>query len=140
MGMSARRYIRGCAPTCNHMHGRLAARLLGLFGLVRNLRCSSAPSMCGAVRLSYSPPMPDYVKLRDLISHRVVVEYDTGARIVGYVASCRPNEGPVQLVNLSRARIEDADGNIMETHDSLSLCPNVLTGFNLEEGPSGRRA
>jgi hypothetical protein len=26
----------------------------------------------------------------------------------------------------------------METHDSLSVCPNVMTGVRLEEGPSGR--
>lgn len=82
--------------------------------------------------------MPDYAKLRDLVSHRVVIEYDTGARIVGYLAACRPAEGPVQLIRLSRASLEDAAGNVMETHDNLSLCPNVVTGVSLEEGPSGR--
>ena len=35
-------------------------------------------------------------------------------------------------------KIKDADGNVLETHDSLSLCPNVMTGIRLEEGPSGR--
>lgn len=82
--------------------------------------------------------MPDYSKLRKLVSHRVVIEYDTGARIVGYLAGCRPGEGPVQLVRLERAQVEDASGRIMETHDSLTVCPNLLTGFRLEEGPSGR--
>ena len=82
--------------------------------------------------------MPDYSKLRDLVSHRVVLEYDTGARVVGYLAMCRPSEGPVQLIRLSRASIEDAAGNVLETHDNLSLCPNVITGVSLEEGPSGR--
>ena len=82
--------------------------------------------------------MPDYSKLRDLVSHRVVIEYDTGARIVGYLAVCRPDSGPVQMVRLAKAELQDAEGNVMETHDSLSLCPNVLTGFRLEEGPSGR--
>ena len=82
--------------------------------------------------------MPDYSKLRELVSHRVVIEYDTGARIVGYLAACRPGEGPVQLVRLSRAQIQDAAGNVMETHESLPVCPNVLTTFRLEEGPSGR--
>ena len=82
--------------------------------------------------------MPDYSKLRDLISHRVVIEYDTGARIVGYVASCRPSEGPVQLIHLSRSTIEDSSGKVLEAHDSLAVCPNVLVGFHLEEGPAGR--
>jgi hypothetical protein len=82
--------------------------------------------------------MPDYSKLRELVSHRISIEYDTGARIVGYLSQCRPGEGQVQLVRLSRAELQDADGNILETHDNLSICPNVLTGFRLEEGPSGR--
>jgi hypothetical protein len=82
--------------------------------------------------------MPDYSKIRDMISHRVVIEYDTGARIVGYLSNCRPNEGQVQLVSLSRAQLQDAAGNVLETHDTLSVCPNVVTGFKLEEGPSGR--
>lgn len=75
-----------------------------------------------------------------MISHRIVIEYDTGARIVGYLSNCRPNEGEVQLVILSRARVEDADGNIMEQHDTMTVCPNLVTGLGLEEGPSGRSA
>ena len=82
--------------------------------------------------------MPDYSKLRELVSHRVAFEYDTGARIVGYLSQCRPGAGPVQLVKLARAELQDADGNVLETHDSLSVCPNVMTGIRLEEGPSGR--
>lgn len=82
--------------------------------------------------------MPDYSKLRELVSHRVVIEFDTGARIVGYLATCRPDAGPVQMVRISKAELQDSDGNVMETHDSLSVIPNVLTGFRLEEGPSGR--
>ncbi len=82
--------------------------------------------------------MPDYSRIREMISHRIVIEYDTGARIVGYLSSCRPNEGQVQLVTLSRARLEDSQGNVLETHESLTVCPNLITGFGLEEGPSGR--
>lgn len=82
--------------------------------------------------------MPDYSKLRELVSHRVVIEYDTGARIIGYLATCRPDSGPVEMVRISKAELQDSDGNVMETHDSLSVCPNVLTGFRKEEGPSGR--
>jgi hypothetical protein len=82
--------------------------------------------------------MPNYAKLREEISHRLTFEYDTGARIVGYVAGCRPASGPVQLVNLSHVEIRSAEGEVLETHDALSICPNVLTGFSREEGPSGR--
>jgi len=50
--------------------------------------------------------MPDYAKLREMVSHRVAFEYDTGARIVGYLAQCRPGSGPVQLVKLARAELK----------------------------------
>ncbi len=42
--------------------------------------------------------MPNYLKLHDLISHRVTIEYDTGARVSGYLASCQPSSGPVEFV------------------------------------------
>jgi len=82
--------------------------------------------------------MPDYSKIREMISHRIVIEYDTGARIIGYVANVRPNQGDVQLVNLSKVIIEDNEGNLLEEHETFSMCPNVLTGVHLEEGASGR--
>ena len=83
--------------------------------------------------------MPNYSKLRELVSHRVTIEYDTGARIVGYLAACRPSEGPVQLVRLSKAEVTDASGDVLsDVPTDLWLCPNVLTGFRLQEGPSGR--
>jgi len=82
--------------------------------------------------------MPDYSKLHDLVSHRVALEYDTGARISGYLASCQPGMGTVQLIRLSKAEIRDAAGQLLESYDQLAVCPNVLTGFALEEGPSGR--
>ncbi len=82
--------------------------------------------------------MPDYAKLRELVSHRICIEYDTGARIVGYVSQVRPSTGAVQFLILARAELSDAAGNLLETHDSLSVCPNVPTGFRLEEGPTGR--
>ena len=49
----------------------------------------------------YGPGMPNYAKLHDLISHRVTIEYDTGARITGYLASCQPSSGPVEFAVLS---------------------------------------
>jgi hypothetical protein len=82
--------------------------------------------------------MPDYSKLRDLVSHRVELEYDSGARVVGYVASCQPPEGTVQLMSLSKVAFLDRDGNVLETSDSVTLIPNVLTGVRRAEGPAGR--
>ncbi len=82
--------------------------------------------------------MPDYSKLRDLLSHRVAVEYDTGARVVGYLAQCLPSDGPVEFVKLANAQLVDSKGNILFELKELALCPNVLTGVSLDEGPRGR--
>jgi len=80
--------------------------------------------------------MPNYAKLNELVSHRVTFEYDTGARIVGYIAACKPGSGPVQLVQMSRVDIFDDKGKLMEHHDEFSFVPNVLTAFRLTEGPA----
>lgn len=80
--------------------------------------------------------MPNYGKLRELVSHRVSFDFDTGARVVGYVAACKPPTGPVQIVVLSRVEILDDKGRVMEHHDEFSMVPNVLTTFRLQEGPS----
>jgi hypothetical protein len=80
--------------------------------------------------------MPSYERLKEMISHRVTFDYDTGARVVGYLATCKPAQGPVQLVVLSRAEISDRDGNVLERHEQLSLVPNALAGVRLTEGPS----
>lgn len=82
--------------------------------------------------------MPDYSKLQDLISHRVVLEYDTGAKISGYLASCQPPSGAVQFVVLSDAKLIDAAGKIVREAKELAVCPNLLTGIGLDEGPRGR--
>jgi hypothetical protein len=80
--------------------------------------------------------MPNYGRLKELVSHRVTFEYDTGARIVGYIAACKPGNGPVQLVQMSRVDIFDDKGKLMEHHDEFSFVPNVLTTFRLTEGPA----
>jgi hypothetical protein len=82
--------------------------------------------------------MPDYSKLHDLVSHRVNLEYDTGARIVGYLASCQPASGSVQFVVLSKAELIDAQGKVVHRADELTVCPNVLVGVRMDEGPRGR--
>ena len=82
--------------------------------------------------------MPDYAKLHDLISHRVTVEYDTGARITGYLASCQPASGPVEFVVLSEAKLIDSSGRVLRETKELTMCPNVLTSFSIADGPRGR--
>jgi len=83
--------------------------------------------------------MPNYGKLRELASHRVRIEYDTGAYIVGYLAAVRPADGPVQLVKITAAEIYSSGGLSMgEVPEEMWVVPNVLTGFRREEGPSGR--
>ncbi|MGE5182319.1 MAG: hypothetical protein ACM31C_09675 [Acidobacteriota bacterium] len=82
--------------------------------------------------------MPNYAKLHDLISHRVTIEYDTGARVSGYLASCQPSSGPVEFVVLSDAKLVDSQGRVVREADELTLCPNVLTSIALDEGPRGR--
>ena len=82
--------------------------------------------------------MPDYSKLHEFVSHRVCIEYDTGARIVGYLEACQPNDGQVQFAKLTKVELLDNNGTVVETHDELTVVPNGLTGFRKDEGPSGR--
>jgi hypothetical protein len=82
--------------------------------------------------------MPDYSKLRQMVSHRVTFEFDTGARIVGYLAACKPASGPVQVVNMTRTDILDATGRVLEHHAEFSFIPNALVGVRVTEGPSER--
>lgn len=82
--------------------------------------------------------MPDYSKLHDLISHRVALEYDTGARIVGYLASVQPAKGAVQFATLKKVELLDTAGKVVHRADELTVCPNVLVGVHMDEGPRGR--
>ena len=82
--------------------------------------------------------MPDYSKLRGLMSHRVRIEYDTGAAISGYLSACRPETGPVQFVSVSRAELKLSDGSVLDAHDELWLPANSQVSFALDEGPQGR--
>ena len=79
--------------------------------------------------------MPDYKKLRDMVSHRVTFDFDTGAKIVGYIASCAPAHGPVQYVVLSKAQMIDSSNAIIAKYDELPVIPNNLIGFAITEGP-----
>ena len=82
--------------------------------------------------------MPNYSKLHDLISHRVTIEYDTGARVTGYLASCQPASGQVEFVVMSEAKLIDSRGRVVRELGELTMCPNVVTSIALTEGPTGR--
>jgi hypothetical protein len=77
----------------------------------------------------------DYKKLRDMVSHRVTFEYDAGSRVVGYVGSCVPASGPVQMLILSKVQVLDHANNVIAKYDELPLVPNNLIGFRITEGP-----
>lgn len=79
--------------------------------------------------------MPDYSKLRDMVSHRITFEYDSGAKITGYLASCAPATGPVQMVVLTKVHLLDATNGVMARYDELPLVPNSLLAFKMTEGP-----
>jgi hypothetical protein len=79
--------------------------------------------------------MPDYKKIRDMVSHRVTFEYDTGAKVVGYVAACAPTQGPVQYAVLSKVQVLDAANNVIARFDELPIVPNNLVGVKVTEGP-----
>lgn len=84
--------------------------------------------------------MPDYGKYRSLVSHRVTFDFDTGAKITGYVSACKPSTGAVTLLTLSKVDIIDASGAVLEHHEEFSMVPNVPTGVRVAEGPRGRDA
>jgi len=79
--------------------------------------------------------MPDYASLRDMVSHRVTFEFDSGAKIVGYLAACAPPEGPVEYAVLSQAQILDSKDRVVARFDELPVVPNSLIGFAITEGP-----
>jgi hypothetical protein len=79
--------------------------------------------------------MPDYKKIRDMVSHRVTLEYDTGAKIVGYLASVAPTQGPVQYAVLSKVQVLDAANNVVARFEELPVVPNNLIGLKVTEGP-----
>jgi hypothetical protein len=79
--------------------------------------------------------MPDYKKIRDMVSHRVTLEYDTGAKIVGYLASVAPTQGPVQYAVLSKVQVLDAANKVVARFEELPVVPNNLISLKVTEGP-----
>ena len=79
--------------------------------------------------------MPDYKKIRDMVSHRVTLEYDTGAKIVGTIAAVAPTQGPVQFAVLSKVQVLDSSNKVVARYEELPLVPNNLVGVKVTEGP-----
>jgi hypothetical protein len=77
----------------------------------------------------------DYKKLRDMVSHRVTFEFDSGSKVVGTIASCMPASGPVQMLVLSKVQVLDGAKNLIAKYAELPLVPNNLIGFQITEGP-----
>ena len=79
--------------------------------------------------------MSDYATIRDMVSHRVTFEFDSGAKIVGYVAACAPTSGPVEYAILSKAQILDSKNRVVARFEELPVVPNSLVSFGVTEGP-----
>ena len=71
-----------------------------------------------------------------MVSHRVTFEYDSGSKVVGYVASCLPRAGAVQMLVLSKVAVFDGSKNVSPRYDELPLVPNNLVGFKITKGPA----
>jgi hypothetical protein len=82
--------------------------------------------------------MPDYSKIHDLVSHRIALDYDTGARVTGMLASCLPATGPVEFVVIHNVKLYGSKGQLVGERDELTLSPNAIAGIAVDEGPSGR--
>ena len=76
--------------------------------------------------------MPDYSKIHDLVSHRIALQYDTGARVVGMLASCLPAAGPVEFVVIHNAKLFGSKGQLVGERDELTLSPNAIAGVALD--------
>ncbi len=79
--------------------------------------------------------MSDYASIRDMVSHRVTFEFDSGAKIVGTIAACAPTEGPVEYAVLSKAQVIDSKNRVVARFEELPVVPNSLISFEVTEGP-----
>ena len=57
-------------------------------------------------------------------------------RTLGQVSALA--SGRVQFAVLANAELVDAQGRVYKRFDELTVCPNVLAGVRLDEGPRGR--
>lgn len=76
--------------------------------------------------------------LLDLVSHRVLFEYDEGVAVVGYVSSVRPANGPVYAISLSNVSIYK-NNELLESHREITLIPHSMIRYSIHEGPSAQK-
>ena len=69
--------------------------------------------------------MPDYASIRDMVSHRVTFEFDSGAKIVGDVAACAPVDGPVEYAVLSKAQYPHLKSRVLARFEELPVVPRT---------------
>lgn len=81
--------------------------------------------------------MAEIAPLRNMVSHRVTLDYDTGVRIVGYLTACKPATGPVAAIALARAEILDSEGKVVDNARELLVVPGSFVGIRVTEGPGG---
>ena len=62
--------------------------------------------------------MPNYSKLHDLISHRVMIEYDTGRGSRAISPRASRSSGPVEFVVLQEAKLIDSRGRVVRERAS----------------------
>jgi hypothetical protein len=76
--------------------------------------------------------------LRDLVSHRVTFDFESGIHLTGYVATVRPADGPVVSMSLTRVELTNDKGDVIERHREMVVIPSVMTNYRLTEGPSAK--
>ena len=75
--------------------------------------------------------------LRNMVSHRVTLDYESGVRVVGYLTSCKPQSGPVQVVQLTRVEVQDPAGRVIDTAKETLAVPGAFLSIRITEGPGG---
>ena len=73
-----------------------------------------------------------------MLSHRIRIDYDTGAYVSGYLAACSPTAGDVEFVLLKHVELVDSKGNVVRKAEEMTISPNIISGLALDEGPRGR--
>ena len=75
--------------------------------------------------------------LRNMVSHRVTLDYESGVRLVGYLTACKPATGPVQVVQLTRVEVQDPAGRVIDTAKDTLAVPGAFLAIRVTEGPGG---
>ncbi|MBI5479134.1 MAG: hypothetical protein HY906_09770 [Deltaproteobacteria bacterium] len=123
------------------------ARIVGYVGQTRPPSGPVQTVMVSAALL-YSPAgklvgqrpelslVPNLLVTAQKDSGRMVLEFDSGARIVGTPAD--DPLGASGFLTLRGAAIHDSNGRVIERHDELVVVPRTLLSCRVTEGPLGQ--